>query len=364
MYPLSGLGGGKRMDKLFNSVWALRVTALILAFLLFFYVKSELDTGQLSNTTSDMDIITDVPLEVYYDTENLIVSGLPKTVNVTIEGPMQLVLQAKLKKDYKVFVDLNSLLIGEHRVTIQHENFSEKLEVLIDPKYVDVVIEEKVTKEYRVDPEINNSIIADGYELANMAAEPRTVYVTGAKSAIDSINYVKATIKAENGITESFQQEAAVKVLDSNLNKLDVLIEPEIVKVAVNVREYSREIPVVMIETGTPKEGITIDSVESQLKTIEVFGPKSIIDQLTQLEVEFDVSEIEDTGLYNVNFEIPTGVTRLSSKTSKVQVNVTKDPSQEETLEQDQLNRDEQSTNGENENNSLEETPDSEDTTD
>ena len=153
------------MDKLFESVWTLRVTALILAILFFFYVKSELDTtGQEDDPTNNIAILTDVPLEAYYDTENLIVTGLPKTVDVTIEGSKQFVLQAKLKKDYKVFVDLSSLLIGDHKVAIQHENFSDKLDVSIDPEFVDIVIEEKVTKEFRVDPEFNTSLIADEHD--------------------------------------------------------------------------------------------------------------------------------------------------------------------------------------------------------
>ena len=49
---------------------------------------------------------------------------------------------------------------------------------------------------------------------------------------------------------QSFTQEATVKVLDRDLNKLDVTIEPEIVKVQVDIAEYSREIPVVLKETG------------------------------------------------------------------------------------------------------------------
>lgn len=146
--------GEERMDKLFDSHWALRVVALILAILLFFYAKAQLDSGQSTGINPEMDIITDVPLEAYYDSENLIVSGLPETVDVKIEGPRQLVLEAKLRKDFKVFVDLNSLLIGEHTVTIQHENLSEKLDVTIDPKVVDIVIEEKVTKEVSVDPNL------------------------------------------------------------------------------------------------------------------------------------------------------------------------------------------------------------------
>lgn len=324
------------MDKLFDSHWALRVVALILAILLFFYAKTELDSGQSPSINPEMDIITDVPLEAYYDSENLIVSGLPETVDVKIEGPRQFVLDAKLRKDFKVFVDLNSLLIGEHTVTIQHENLSEKLDVTIDPKVVNIVIEEKVTKEVSVDPELNSGLIAEGYELTEMSAEPSTVLVTGAKSIIDNISYVKATINAEEGINASFEQEADVKVLDSSLNKLDVIIEPTTVNVKVNVRAYSREIPIVIRQTGTPMEGITINSLSSKIKTIEVFGPKTMIDPLTQLEVEFDVSEITESGVYDVDLVLPKGATKLSAKSIEVQANVTKTTTEPEEETPDQ----------------------------
>ena len=173
----------------------------------FFFLLCESGINRWWNQTTSnnqVDIITDVPLEVYYDSENLIVTGLPETVDVTIEGPMQIVLKTKLKKDFKVFVDLNSLLIGEHRVTIQHENFSDKLNVTIDPEIVDVVIEEKVTEEFRVDPEINNRLFAEGYVLKSMMADPSRVIVTGAKSVIESISYVKATVSAPEGIERIF----------------------------------------------------------------------------------------------------------------------------------------------------------------
>lgn len=317
------------MDKLFDSYWVLRVTALVLAFLLFFYVKALTDDAESTSSNAQMDIITDVPLEVYYDTDNLIVSGLPETVDVKISGPTPIVIETKLKKDFKVFVDLNSLLIGEHRVTIQQENFSEKLEVSIDPKTVDVVIEEKVTKELRVDPDMSNGQIADGFELIGMTPEPNTVFVTGAKSVIENISYVKATVTGEDGINSSFKQEANVKVLDNNLNKLDVTIEPETVIVNVDIKEYSREIPLSIRQTGRPGQGITVNNISSDTDSIVVYGPKSIIDSLTELVVEFDISEIEESGVYEVNLEIPNGATKLSSKTIEIEADITR----EETAE-------------------------------
>ncbi|MDM5335481.1 CdaR family protein [Ureibacillus composti] len=312
------------MDKLFDSYWVLRVTALVLAILLFLYVKAELNDDDQNNTTSntDVDIITDVELEVYYDDENLIVSGLPKTVDVTIEGPKPIVLQTKLAKDFKVFVDLNSLLIGEHQVTIDYENLSDKLDVSIEPKTVDVVIEEKVTAEMRVEPEMNNRLIHEGYELNGMIADPGTVFITGAKSVIESISYVKATVTGEPGIKAPFEQNANVKVLDSNLNKLDVVIEPESVKVKVDVYEYKREIPIVIKQKGSPPKGVTIRRLISESNRITVYGPKSIIDAFAELVVEFDVSEIEESKVYKVDLSLPNGATRLSSKTIDIQVDL------------------------------------------
>ena len=64
-------------------------------------------------------------------------------------------------------------------------------------------IEERITQEFRVDPEMNNRLIDEGYVLKDMTAEPTTVFVTGAKSIIESISYVKATVTGEQGIKKN-----------------------------------------------------------------------------------------------------------------------------------------------------------------
>lgn len=323
------------MDRIFDNIWILRITAFILAVLLFFYVKASFtDDRRETSPNSQVDILTDVPLEVYYDSENLIVSGLPETVDVTIEGPVAIVVQTKLKKDYKVFVDLNSLLIGQHRVTIQTENFSDKLDVTVEPKTVDIVIEEKVTQQFKVEPEINNRLFAEGYILQSMTVEPSSVIVTGAKSVIESISYVKATVSTSEGINESFTREAAVKVLDSNLNKLDVIVEPQTVKVSVEVVEYSKSIPIKMKRTGRLPNGVSINRLDINLDSVKVYGPKSIIDSLEELIVEIDLSKVEASGEFEVNLNLPKGATRLGTEKVIVTADVTRivnDPVVEET---------------------------------
>ncbi|MGE7093769.1 CdaR family protein [Lysinibacillus sp. NPDC048646] len=312
------------MDKMMDSPWVLRIIALFLACLLFFSVRTELSSTNKTITNEQVEVIRDVPVDVYYDDESLIVTGIPKTVNVTIKGPMPLVIQTKAIKDFSIFVDLNHLLIGEHKVELQYENISDKLQVTLDPATIDVNIEEKVTQEFRVDPEMNNRLIDEGYILKGMTANPATVFVTGAKSAIESISYVKATVTGEQGLNQPFSQEAAVKVLDRDLNKLDVTIEPDSVKVQVDIGEYSKELPVTMNETGKVQDGITIDKLSLDTTALRVYGKKSIIDVLAEILVDVDLSKITESKTYEFDVKLPEGVTKISESKVKVKADITK----------------------------------------
>jgi YbbR domain-containing protein len=300
------------MDKLFDSPWMLRIAALFLAGLLFLYIQTESNRQYDNGTSTETDVITNVPLEVYYDDDNLFVTGVPETVDVKISGPTPIVLKTKLEKDFKIFVDLNSLLIGEHSVTIQQENFSEKLDVAIEPRTINIEIEEKVTEEFRVEPEMNKRLVAEDYFVKGTIAEPSHVFITGAKSVIDSISYVKATVTGEKGLNKSFEQETTVKVLDRDLNKLDVRINPEKIKVQVEINEYSRELPLTIKEIGEANEGVTIKKLTMEPSKIAVFGTKSAIDILDHVQVEVDLAKITESGSYEFEVTLPTGATKLS----------------------------------------------------
>lgn len=321
------------MDKLFDSPWMLRLTALFLAAALFLYIQTEDNRAADSGLSNETDVITNVPLEVYYDSDNFFVTGIPETVDVKISGPTAIVLTTKLEKDYKLFVDLNSLLIGEHSVTIQQENFSKKLNVSIEPKIINVSIEEKITEQFRIEPEMNNRLVAEDFIVNRMSAEPAKVAITGAKSVIDNISFVKATISGEKGLKESFEQEAAVKVLDRDLNKLDVRVNPDKVKVNVEINEYSREVPITLKEIGEPVEGLTIEKLSSEPSRVTVYGAKATVDALEEIIVEVSRKKITESGSYDFKIPLPTGVTKLSQNKLTVYADVSGESVREEESE-------------------------------
>ena len=318
-----------------NNPWFLRITALILAIALFISVRSELESDNRNASSNDVDVIRDIPLEVYYDDDNLVVTGPPKTVNVNVEGPKNLVLSAKLMKDFKVFIDLRELTIGTHRVPVSTENFIEKLNVRTDPQYVDVVIEERISREFNVETDMNEGLLADNYIVKSYEVNPQKVTITGAKSVINSIGYVKATISGDQDINKSFEQETTVKVLDLDLNKLDVIVEPSSVHVSVKVEEYSKVVPVALVKQGNPKAGVTVNGITTKTDTIRLYGPKAVLDKIDQLNVDVDISKIEKPGNFDMKLALPEGVTKLSKEVIEITGDVTNapDPDSEETEE-------------------------------
>lgn len=288
------------MDKMMDNPWFLRIIALLLAFLMFFTVKNTEEAAGLN--ARETEVLTDVPIEVYYDNESAVVTGVPPVADIQITGPVSLVQTIGRIRDFTLFVDLRELSYGEHQVMIQTENLPEELQVRVDPVVLDVVIEERVTRDFPIDPEINEQILADGYYIESVTAEPDTVLVTGAESAVESIDVVKAILSTETeDIDESFTAEAQVRVLDAALKQPAVSIEPETIEVRVNVAEYSREVPVAIHESGEVPDGITVQGLLPSQETVRIFGPRNTVDAIQEYIV-------------NVN----TGVLTASDRTIEI----------------------------------------------
>lgn len=311
------------MDKMMDNPWFLRIVSLLFAVLLYITVQNELEGNQVNTIGTSVESIQDVPVQVYYDDDNLVVTGAPDTVTLNIEGPSNLVLSAQTMQDYTVFLDLRELPLGQHEVEVQYENLPERLNVRTDPRTVTVTIEELITEEFAVEPDMNERLLADNYVVKSTNVEPNRVTVTGARSIVEAISFVKATVSGEQGLNESFTQEARVRVLDRDLNKLDVVIEPEVVNVSVEIEQYSKEVPIVLEQTGSPQDGVTINSITSTVSTMRVFGPRSVVDALEEIPVRVNVSQIEESGTVDVEVEAPEGIDRVGRDTVPVTINAT-----------------------------------------
>jgi YbbR domain-containing protein len=315
------------MDRLMDNPWFIKVVALVLAILLFGSVpKNDPDKPGDVNVPSDekVETIEEVPVKTYYDTDTLVVSGVPETVTITLQGPKNLVQQAKALRNFEVFVDLTKAEMGKQRVPITIKDISDRLTVTIEPGYANVSIQEKVTKEFRVEAEFSRNLVEEGYIAEKPTVSPSKVQITGAKDIVDRITYVKATVNSNGKISDSITREASVLVLDKEMNKLNVHVEPGTVEVTIPVKSSNKKVPINIVQKGTPPAGVTIDSIKLETKEAEIIADPDVLANVEQVRVEVDVSKISSDTVLTLPVIIGNGVVKVAPETVEVSVNVTK----------------------------------------
>jgi YbbR domain-containing protein len=327
MLPLqNGAGGGREtMDKFIENRWFMRIVGLLLAFVLYVSVNFDemaVQRSESSNPQESTETIQNVPVEVFYDTENLFVSGVPETVNIEVDGPKNLVTSAKTLRDFHVYADLNDLGIGDHQVQLKIEGISDKLQVKLNPSFANVSIQEKVTEEFSVEPEFNDALLAEGFQAESITAEPRKVQITGAKDVIQQIAYVVATPDVNSGIDRTVTRGARVQVLDRDFNKLNVAIDPETVDVTISVVNPSKEVSVAINQTGKLPEGLELESITVEPKEVTVFGRDALLRTINELTAEVDLSEIDKDTTIEVPLKLPEGANRTTPEQVEVKIDL------------------------------------------
>ncbi|RIW27616.1 YbbR-like domain-containing protein [Bacillus salacetis] len=327
MLPLqNGAGGGRKtMDKFFESRWFMRIVGLLLAFVLYASVNFDelaVQRSESSNPQSNTETIQNVPVEVFYDSENLFVSGVPETVNLEVEGPKNLVTSAKTLRDFHVYADLNDLGIGDHQVELKIEGISDKLKVKLNPSFANVSIQEKITEEFTVEPEFNEAFLAEGFETESVTVEPKQVEITGAKDVIEQIAYVVATPAVDSGINETLTREARVQVLDRDYNKLDVAIDPETVDVTIEVINPSKEVTVAVNQKGELPDGLELEAITVQPKKVTVFGRDTLLQSINELTAEVDLSDVKKDTTIKVPLTLPEGVNQTTPEEVEVKIDL------------------------------------------
>ncbi|WP_042454375.1 CdaR family protein [Neobacillus dielmonensis] len=312
------------MDKLMDNPWFIKILALLLAVLLYSSVQNQGNQDVNVPDGKSSAVVEDVSVKVYYDTENLVVSGIPTTVDVTLKGPNALVQSAKALRNFEVYVNLTGAKIGRQQAKIQIKDLSDKLKATIKPTTVSVTVQEKISKQYNVEAQYNENQIEEGYSVGQPVLDPKKVKITGPKSEMDRIAYVKAVIDAANKLKDTTTAEANIQVLDKDLNKLDVSVEPASVKVTIPIKQNAKTVPINIVRKGTPPSGVTIDDIKIDTKEAVIYGNEDVLKNTESVRVEVDLSKITDNTTLELPVIISNGITKVTPQLVKATVTVTK----------------------------------------
>lgn len=325
-----------QIDKWLNSPWFVRILALFLALMLYTAVNMETSTnpkptGILPSGSKETEALTNVPLDVYYNQDKVVISDLPQNVNVYIEGTNSAIKAAKAQGGYEVFVDLQNLAAGSHTVRIQHKGFSNKLDVRIDPSVVNITIKDKIEKVMAINiKKLNVDKLPEGYIAEEPITVPNTVKVKGSMEDVQRVGFVEGFVDIE-GASNTVEKDIALNVYDINGTQLNLEIEPAVVEVKVPIIAPNKKVPFKINRKGNLPKGISIQSFEVTPSEITVFGPKEIIEPIEMIEnIDIDLSKLDKDQTIEVKVPIPQGVINVSPEVLTIKVDV--EPEESKTL--------------------------------
>lgn len=318
------------MDNWLKNPWVIRFISLVLAVLLYVAVSLSQNTGTddrmfPSNGTNQTNRLSNVPVEIIMDDDkDYAVSGIPETVVVDLEGSNSAITPIIRQSTLDIYADLREYGTGTHQVNLQYSGVSENVNVYIEPRTVEVTIEERKTEEFTVEVDyMNESLMAEGLEIGEATVEPGTVTIESAESQVDRVAIVKAYVNME-GVESSVDSRAVpVNVYDSQGNELNVRVNPEMVTVSVEVQTPSKDIPVEISTTGELPNNLVLDSITADPAVVTVFGSEETLEGISEITTEpVDLSDISQSTEQEVGLEVPTGIQRIEQEQVNVSVEV------------------------------------------
>ncbi len=326
-------GSTKNFDRIAGKKGTLIVVSLILAFGVFVIIDQE------SNIMIDQyaEVLYDEPVEAIYNEELYVVEGLPKTVDITLIGQRRHIFLAKQAPSRGVSVDLTGLKPGNHKVKLEYSQRLSSLDYRLDPSEVTVTIYEKVSenKSLTVDilhqDNLDSKLYIDDVEL-----DRSEVIVKGAQYKLDKVATVRALVDVDEIANpkagEITLKDVPLVAYDENGKRVNVEIVPSTVDAKITITSPHKEVPIKVVPTGKLAFGKSIQSLDTNVSTVTIYGQQAAVDKIEELEVEVDVKGLEKDKKYTVTLKRPKGITDISEKTITVDVKVANSVTKEFTV--------------------------------
>lgn len=321
----------KSSHKLEN-ILSKQTTLLILSGVIAFALFVAVDQKILQLTTSSAEVFRNQTVNVEYDEERFVITGVPETVDITLIGNKSDLYIAKQSSDHNVTIDLTDIKEpGTYEVNIEYEKGLRSIEYSVNPSEVTVVVYLKETKNQTLSYKIVNSDhLENEVEISDVELNFDSVVLRGADFQLEKVASVEAIIDVDKlTTTEPGKQkleDISLVAYDKDGNVVDVEINTESkVTAEVEITSTSRNVKLNFVPKNEVPFGKAISSYKFSQDSVVVYGPAEVLDELeeTGIDILVDVSKL--TNNYSTTIEIPkpAGVKKMSINKVEVDVNIT-----------------------------------------
>ena len=218
----------------------------------------------------------------------------------------------KIKKsDFKVQVDLSEYAWkkGENKIPVSIIDYPITVSIRnTNTLTVSIKIEDMVEKVMTVTSNINVTP-RQGYFASEANINPSEVKVIGAESAVSRVSRLVVTDNKED-VFEDIVGNYEIKALDDGGSEVpDVFLSEKTANVELKVSK-GKSVKVNIVTIGQLPSGIKLKSVDSSRKTVELLGPKDILDSINEVNTTpLDLSTISENKDVSLGVVVPEGLT-------------------------------------------------------
>jgi len=318
-----------KIDRFLNRPHILLYVSLVFAVGIFFLVDSQV----ITLVENEAEVLSNQSVNVLYNKEAYVVEGLVNQVDIILTGRKSQIYLAKQLGSHDVVLDLTDYEASDTpvRVPLVYNQTVDNINYKLDPAYVTVVIKKKESEQRNVTYELlNENKLNEKFSVSNVTLDQTTVIVKGSKDALEQIATVKALIDLSN---KKYTDAGTYDITDIRLVAYDsngallpnVEIVPNTITGTITLGTYSAVVPIKVLATGDLITGKSISSITINGKSsysLNIYGEKSIIDEIKSIPVTIDVANQGNNGAktYNVTISKPNGVRHISEENAKIVV--------------------------------------------
>lgn len=316
------------LNKMLNHPRFLIIISLIFAIICFLLI----DNKVISLVNNEAEIINDVPVKVVFNEEAFVVENVPETVNITIAGRKSDIYLAKQLGEFEVELNLSKYNeAGTYRAYFTYSKSIDSVDYILDPSYINVEIEDKVSEVKTVEYDlIGTDDLDKKLSVSSVTLDSSEVVVKGSQKAIDKISTIKALVSVAD---ESYKEAGTYQLTSIPLVAYDnngeiiknIEIVPKTLTGTLVLNSYHVTVPISVLTTGNLVSGKAIASISvnnSSNQSIDIYGDEEDIKEIKSVPVYINVDGLgaDSVKNYTVVISKPVGVRELSVKNATITV--------------------------------------------
>ena len=218
--------------KNYKSIWYI-LSSIFFALILFVYATSTnyQNNSNVRQNRSETytNTITNVPIDVKYDSDEYFISGFSSEVSVSLTGSNRVTLASEMQEStrkFKIVADLTNVKIGISEVKLSINNLPSGLTATVNPDKITVKVGKRVSKSVSVQTTITESQVAQGIQISNISFGDSKVTVFSDEDYMQRIDHVEAVLPESDVISGHYTAVATLKAVDSNGTVIPSVISP------------------------------------------------------------------------------------------------------------------------------------------